>query len=214
MGSGLEDVPSPGSVGAGLQSNTRGVSEGGESSPRSLLCVLPRLAVELSRLELVVLADMLAGFASTSDGVANAESPKDPRHADSTPSRSFELVVEARGATIVLHEAAAFAEDPGPHTFVLNLGGACLHVGGREKSIDGNLAPLVTVSARDVCVHETLRCSLGGHLCTSVGERLNGPLLFFPGQRISACPVVEELPALGFVSTSAPSCTYLRTFVQ
>lgn len=201
MDSGLEDVPPPGSVGGGLQSDDCGVSEGGESSPRILLCVLPRLAVEVSRLELVVLADILAGFATPSDGVANA---------GATPSHSLEVVVEARGATVVLHEAAAFAEDPGPHSFVLNLGGACLHVGGSEKSIEGNPAPLVTVSAGDVCVHETLRCSLGGDLSTSTGGRLDGPLLFFPGKCMSAYPMVEDLPALGFVSrcTSASSRTY------
>lgn len=198
--SGLEDVPPAGSVGAGLQSDNCDLSEGDESSPRILLCVLPRLAVEVSRLELVVLADMLGGFTTASDDVANVGPPKGHTHTDVTPSHSLEVVVEARGATVVLHEAAAFAEDPGPHSFVLNLGGACLRVADREKLTEGNATPIVTMSAGDICVHETLRCSLGGHSCSSAGERVNGPLLFFPGKCISAHPMVQDLSALGFVS--------------
>lgn len=201
------DVPSPGSVSAG-QNDDCGVSEGGESSSRILLCVLPRLAVEVSRLELVLLADLLAGFATAFGGVANVESAKDRPHAGVTSSHSLEVMMEARGATVVLHEAAAFAEDPGPHTFVLNLGDASLHVGGREKSIEGNPTPLVTVSAGDVCVHETLRCS-HGQSCTSAGERVNGPLLFYPGKCMSAYPMVEDLQALGFVSCCASASSHV-----
>lgn len=203
--SGLEDVPPSGSFGGGLPSDGCGTAEGVESSPRILFFVLPRLAVELSRLELVVLADVLAGFAPRSDDVADMSSPRDHiPDANATPSHSLEVVVEARGATVVLHEAAAFAEDPGPHSFVLHLGGACLHVGGSEKSIEGNLAPLVTVSAGDICVHETLRCSQSDCSSTSGGRRINGPLLFFPGKGTSTYPMVEDLPQLGFVSVSAP----------
>ena len=206
MDSGLEDVPPSGSFGGGLPSDGCGAVEGVESSPRILFFVLPRLTVELSRLELVVLADVLAGFAPRSDGVADTSSPTDHiPGAEATPSDSLEVVVEARGATVVLHEAAAFAEDPGPHSFVLNLGGACLHVGGSEKSIEGNPAPLVTVSAGDVCVHETLRCSQSSRLHTSGGRRINGPILFLPGKSVSAYPMVEDLPPLGFVSASASS---------
>lgn len=213
MDSGLEDVPPSGSFGGGLASDGCGAAEGVESSPRILFCVLPRLAVELSRLELVVLADVLAGFAPRSDGVADTSSPRDNlSDADAAISLSFEVVVEARGATVVLHEAAAFAEDPGPHSFVLNLGGACLHVGGSDKSIEGSPAPLVTVSAGDVCVHETLRCSQSGRLRTSGGQRIDGPLLFFPGKSMSAYPMVEDLPALGFVSVSA-LCLHLCSLI-
>lgn len=206
VGSGLEGVPPPGSFGGGLPSDGFGATEGVESPPRILLCVLPRLAVEMSRLELVVLADILAGFASRPDGGADTHCPRDKiadADADATPPHSLEVVVEARGATIVLHEEAAFAEDPGPHSFVLNLGGACLHVGGSEKSIEGSPAPLVTVSAGDVCVHETLRCSQSDHLRTSRGRRIDGPLLFFPGKGMSTYPMVEDLQPLGFVSTAS-----------
>ncbi len=200
--SGLEDVPPPGSFGGRLSGDGCGVAEGGDHSPRVLLCVLPRLAVELSRLELVVLADVLAGFSPRPDSEPNTASPKDcPSHANG-PSASLEVIVEARGATVVLHEAAAFAEDPGPHSFVLNLGSACLHVGGNDKPVEGSPAPLVTVSAGDVCVHETLRCSLSGR-SHAQGKRVEGPLLFFPGNGLSDFPMVEDLPALGFVSVSA-----------
>lgn len=209
VGCGLGDVPPSGSFGGGLPSDGCGAAEGVEPSAHIVFFVLPRLAVELSRLELVVLADVLAGFASRSDGVADTSSTRDhlpdAPDADATPSHSLEVVVEARGATVVLHEAAAFAEDPGPYSFVLNLGGACLHVGGSEKSIEGNPAPLVTVSAGDVCVHETLRCSQNGRLRTPEGRRISGPLLFFPGTSLSAYPMVEDLPPLGFVSASASS---------
>lgn len=204
MDGGLEDVPPSGSFGAGLPSDGGVAPEGAESSPRILLFVLPRLAVELSRLELVVLADVLAGFGPRSDGVADVSSPRvDLPDADPALPHSLEVVVEARGATVVLHEAAAFAEDPGPHSFVLNLGGACLHVGGSDQSIEGCPAPLVTVSAGDICVYETLRCSRSGRLSTPGGRRINGPLLFFPGKGMSASPMVEELPPLGFVSVTA-----------
>ena len=204
VNSGLEDVPPSGSFGTGLPGDGCGGAEALDSSPRILFFVLPRLAVELSRLELVVLADVLAGFSPRPDGVADASSSRDhvsdAPDADATPPHSLEVVVEARGATVVLHEAAAFAEDPGPHSFVLNLGGACLHVGGSEKSIEGNPAPLVTVSSGDVCVHETLRCSQSGRRSTAEGQRMDGPLLFLPGKRMSAYPMVEDLSPLGFVS--------------
>lgn len=199
VGSGLEDVAPPGSFGERLPGGGCGVGERDEPSPRVLLCVLPRLAVELSRLELVVLADVLAGVSPRRDHEAGASSEDCPSYADGA-SKSLEVVVEARGATIVLHEAAEFAEDPGPHSFVLNLGSACLHVGGSDKPVEGSPAPLMTVSAGDLCVHETLRCPLSRRPRTSGGGRVDGPLLFFPGKRFSACPMVEDLPALGFVS--------------
>lgn len=196
--SGLDDPPPSGRFGEGLQDGDCDAPEGGESSTRILLCVLPRLAVELSRLEVVVLADILGGFVPRSEGAAGASPAKD---VGAAPVPSLEVVVEARGATVVLHEAAAFAEDPGPHSFVLSLGDACLRTGGgSEKSIDGSPAPLVTVLAGDVCVHENLRCSPEDRSSMSGEGRLSGPLLFLPGRDESAYPMVEDLPTLGFVS--------------
>ncbi|CBN78544.1 ATG2 Autophagy-related protein homolog [Ectocarpus siliculosus] len=195
--SGLDDHPPSGRFSEGLQDGDCHAPEGGESPTRILLCVLPRLAVELSRLEVVVLADILGGFAPRSEGAAGASPVED---VGAAPVHSLEVVVEARGATVVLHEAAAFAEDPGPHSFVLSLGDACLRTGGgSEKSIDGSPAPLVTVLAGDVCVHENLRCSPGDRSSMSGEGRLNGPLLFLPGRDESAYPMVEDLPTLGFV---------------
>lgn len=198
----MDDVPPAGGFGGGLQSDDCALAEGKESSPRILLCVLPRLAVELSRLELVVLADILASFAAPSKGAPSASPPPDHAEPSSAPVAPVEVVVEARGATVVLHEAAAFAEDPGPHSFVLNLGNACIHVGGgSDSSLEGNSAPLVTVSAGDVCVHETLRCSRDDRLGTSGGgPAVNGPLLFLPKRDMSAHLAVEDLPTFGFVS--------------
>ncbi|CAM9374638.1 unnamed protein product [Scytosiphon promiscuus] len=198
----LDDVPPAGSFGAGLQSDDCVLTEGEESSPRTLLCVLPRLAVELSRLELVVLADILTAFAAPAQDAPSATPPQDHAHPGTAPGSPVEVVVEARGATVVLHEAAAFAEDPGPHSFVLNLGNACIHVGGgsSDKTLEGNSAPLVTVSAGDVCVHETLRFSRDDRFGASAGGPVvSGPLLFLPGRDGSVHPTAEDLPAFGFV---------------
>lgn len=170
------------------------------SPPHVLLCDLPRLAVELSRLELVVLADLVAGLsgpaepeptcARTQDNFAEADG--------STSPAALEVVVEAHGATIVLHEAAAFAEDPGSHSYVLNLGKARLHLGGDEISDEHHSAPLVTVSSADACVHETLRSSPDGSV--SARDQFM-PLLFRSGGDGSAIyPLMEDLPRLGFVS--------------
>lgn len=196
-----------GSFGGGLQGDDSLVAEGEESSPRILLCVLPRLAVELSRLELVVLADLLAAFAAPPQGVPPPNPPLDHTQTCTAPAPPVEVVVEARGATIVLHEAAAFAEDPGPHSFVLNVGNACIQVGGgSDKSLEGCSAPLVTVSAGDVCVHETLRCSRDVRFGTSGGRlAANKPLLLLPRRDASAHPTVEDLQALGYVSIFFPS---------
>lgn len=198
--SGLGDVPPPVRFGGGLQCGDSNAIDGRESSPHVLLCDLPCLSVELSRLELVVLADILAGFAPPPEEMPVVSSSEDFSENDQTLPMELEVLVEARGATIVLHEAAAFAEDPGPHSFVLNLGNACLHLGRRDKSTEGCPTPLVTISSGDLCVHETLR-----HCCDD-GEdgggrgRITGPLLFLPGRNLSAHPLMDDLPTLGFVS--------------
>lgn len=189
--------------------------------PHILLCELPCLAVELSRLELVVLADILVGLSSPADSAsADAGAHDDLDKAGGLVAPSvLEVLVEARGATIVLHEAAEFAEDPGPHSYVLNLGTACLHLGGDGKSDEQHPAPMVTVSSADACVHETLRSPHDD------GSRLLqgniAPLLFRAGEDASsAYPTVEDLRGLGFVSTTVgnrKSSTYnsrqQRTFV-
>lgn len=201
---GLGDVPPPVRFGGGLQRGDTGAIDGKESSPKVLLCDLPCLTVELSRLELVVLADMLAGFAPPPNEMPVVSSAADSSEAADAPLPiALEVLVEASGATIVLHEAAAFAEDPGPHSFVLNLGSACLHLGRRDNSIQGCPAPLVTISSGDLCVHETLRRCLDG--CGDEGGRgrITGPLLFLPGRSMSAHPSMDDLPILGFVSVSS-----------
>lgn len=169
--------------------------------PHVLLCDLPRLAVELSRLELVVLADLVAGLSGPTKPVpADAVAFDDLAEADGRAAPTvLEVLVEARGATIVLHEAAAFAEDPGPHSYVLNLGKACLHLGGDGKSDEQHSAPMVTVSSADACVHETLRSAHGGGSRVVRGQFT--PLLFRGGADGSAVyPLVEDLPGYGFVS--------------
>ncbi|CAM9161574.1 unnamed protein product, partial [Hapterophycus canaliculatus] len=140
-------------------------------------------------------------FAAPSQGVPAATPPQDHVQTSTAKGPPVEVVVEARGATIVLHEAAAFAEDPGPHSFVLNLGNACVQVGGgSDKSVEGSSAPLVTVSAGDVCVHETLRCPQGDRFGASVGGlAVNGPLLFLPRKDVSTRLAVEDLQTFGFV---------------
>lgn len=213
--SGLADVPPPVRFGGGLQCGDTGAIDGQESSPHVLLCDLPCLTVELSRLELVVLADILAGFAPPPDEMPVVGSAADSSEAADAPLPvALEVLVEASGATIVLHEATAFAEDPGPHSFVLNLGSACLHLGKRDNSIQGCPAPLVTISSGDLCVHETLRRCFDD--CGHGGERgrVTGPLLFLPGKSLSAHPSMDDLPTLGFVSVSAvPKCAS-RTHVH
>lgn len=199
--SGLGDVPPPVRFGGGLQCGDTGATDGQESSPHVLLCDLPCLTVELSRLELVVLADILAGFAPPPDETPVVGFSEDSSEAtDAALPSELEVLVEASGATIVLHEAAAFAEDPGPHSFVLNLGSACLHLGRRDNSVQGCPAPLVTISSGDLCVHETLRRCLDG--CRDGGGRgrITGPVLFLPGRSLSAHPSMDDLPTLGFVS--------------
>lgn len=197
MDSGLGEVPPP--VGFGdEQGGESGVIEEDSSSHQVLLCALPRVAVELSRLELVVLADILAGLSSPPD-----DSRDDVTNSDKAPSRppaALEVLIEARGATIVLHEAAAFAEEPGPHSYVLNLGSACLHLGGSNKSVQGRPQPFVTVSSGDACVHETLRRSANDGSKLSGLERIAGPLLFLPGKEVLVYLAIEDLPKIGFVS--------------
>lgn len=174
--------------------------------PHVLLCDLPRLAVELSRLELVVLADLVAGLSGPAESVpTNARTHDKLAEADgSTAPAALEVIVEARGATIVLHEAAAFAEDPGPHSYVLNLGKACLHLGGDGTSDEHHSAPLVTVSSADACVHETLRGSHNGSLAARDQFM---PLMFRSGGDGSAIyPLMEDLPRLGFVSVPCAMC--------
>lgn len=213
MDSGLGEVRPPVSFCRGRQGDGSGTSEGQTSSPPVLLCDLPRLVVELSRLELVVLADILAGLFAPSEDMAVGGSSSDNAQADVASPNPLEVLVEARGATIVLHEAAAFAEDPGPHSYVLNLGGACLHLGGSERTVEGRPSPLVTVSSGDTCVHETLRRSVDDRSSASGRRRIAEPLLFLPYRDVSTCPSVEDLPILGFVSGFSPVrvCSAQRT---
>ena len=186
----------------------------GESfSPMVLRCDLPRLAVELSRLEVVVLADILGGLSprvNDTPSVRSTTTSPDVGVEISAPL-SVEVMLEVRGATIVLHEAELFAEEPGPHSYVLNLGSACLRIGKCDKSVEGHPVPLVTVSSRDACVHETLRCyeddersSPSGLSSLSSGARgpKVGPLLFLPGRTASVHPSMDGLASIGFVSRS------------
>lgn len=180
-------------------------SDSGKNQPDSnvLLCVLPRLNLELSRLEVVVLADMLQGLLQRPDPVS-ADEHKTLDDLDSgtevSASTSVEVLVEARGATFVLHEAAAYAEDPGPHSFILNLGDACLRLGGNGISdAKEKPAPLFSLSSGDVCLHETLRISRDGRSRFPHGQ-LTAPVLFRPGDASYLCPSVEDIPGLGFVS--------------
>lgn len=214
MDSGLGDVPPPVGFDGGRRREECGFTEVQRSSPYILLFDLPRLTVELSRLELVVLADILAGFAQPSDNAALGGSSKDYPQPDVSPPTPLEVVVDVCGATIVLHEAAAFAEDPGPHSFFLNLGNASVHLGGSETSVEGSPAPLVTVSSGDVGVHETLRRSLDDGSGLSGGGRITGPLLFLPGQSVSAYPSLEDLPALGFVSGNGPPTIFSSSCIR
>lgn len=179
----------------------------GEDLPsgNAILLEIPRLAVELSRLEVVVLADILSGL-STPPGNTPARNqgtmplPLEDEEKLARPSTT-EVLVETQGATIVLHEAGAYAEDPGPHSFVLNLGNARLHFGGNTKpGQEEQSAPMVAVSSGDLSLHETLRASRDGRSQFPLGQ-LAGPVLFRPGQDGSSShPLMEELPALGFVS--------------
>lgn len=175
-------------------------------SSKTLLCELPCVAVELSRLEVVVLADILSGLSTPTESVSDArcESPcsSDGGNAASSPGR-IEVHIEARGATIVLHEAMAFAEEPGPYSFVLNLGDACLHIGG-GAGLDQqhHPAPMVTVSSGDIDLHETLRSC--GHARPHFPRgQFTGPLLFpSQGDGSSRHSCMEDLPGFGFVSIS------------
>lgn len=172
-----------------------------------ILCDLPRLALELSRLELVVLVDILGALSPPTDSPPARSAPL---HVDKRSS-SLVVLVEARGATVVLHEAAAFAEEPGPHSYVLNLGSASLRLGGGdEASVEGHPAPLVTVSSGDACVHEIVRHSVDDGDRTIPSRRGQGdtnrkiaPLLFLPGHTVSIYPSTEDLASIGFVSISS-----------
>lgn len=207
----LGEVPSTASYGRGRHGDEVDSTDGHSSSHKILLCHLPRLGVELSRLELVVLADILAGLSPTptdaSVCVPLAGDPQCLHQENEAPTGALEVLVEARGATIVLHEAAAFAEDPGPHSYVLNLGNACLHLGGSEICVDGHAAPMVTVSSGDVCVHETLRRPREERSSVPGRRQITEPLIFLPGRNVSAYPSVEDLSTLGLVSFVFPIAT-------
>lgn len=185
------------------QDHESDIAGGQMCPPHILLCQLPFLAVELSRLELVVLADILAQLSSSADSSSAGTRAHDDFTEASGPTASgvIEVLVEARGATIVLHEAVEFAEDPGPHSYVLNLGNASLHLGGDWKSDQQHPAPMVTVSSADACVHETLRSPHDGASPFLQGNIM--PLLFQSGEDASSVyPVVEDLRGLGFVSAT------------
>lgn len=200
MDSGLGEVPPPLSFGQ-EQGSVSGVPEQQRLSHQVVLCSIPCLAVELSRLELVVLTDILGGLSRPCDDMAAAEvSLGGNPQLDAAPPPALEVIVEAHGTTIVLHEAAAYAEEPGPHSFVLNFGSACLCVGGNNKFMRGSPAPLVTVSSGDACIYETLRGPCEDPFDASDRKRVNGPLLFLPGNNVPTYPSVEDLPKLGFVS--------------
>lgn len=124
-------------------------------------------------------------------------------------STTLEVLVEVRGATIVLHEATEFAEDPGPHSFVLNLGSASLYLGGSDKAVEGP-APLVTVSSGDVCVYESLRQPRDRSDSRREGV-ITGPLLFPPERGVTTYPSPEDLELLDFVSGSRPPHAYRLT---
>lgn len=215
MESSLGEVPPTVSYGRGRHGNDLDMTEGRTSSHQILLCDLPRLGVELSRLELVVLADILAGLApptaDASAGVPLSGDSQRLKEADEAPTGALEVLVEARGATVVLHEAAAFAEDPGPHSYVLNLGNACLHIGGSSSAFDGHASPMVTVSSGDVCVHETLRRPRDERSRVPGRRQITEPLLFLAGSNMSAYPSVEDLSMLGFVSFVFPVAGHITT---
>lgn len=207
MESGLGEGPPTASFRGERPSQQANATEAKRASSSMVLCDLPRLALELSRLELVVLVDILAALSPPAGSPSSAKSA--PLHVvkrDSAPSSSLEVLVEARGASVVLHEATAFAEEPGPHSYVINLGSASLQLGGGEESDEGHPAPLVTVSSGDACVHEILRRSLDDDRLTPSRrgqDRKNrkiAPLLFLPGQTVSIYPSTEDLASIGFVS--------------
>lgn len=204
MDSGLGEGPPTASFRGERSSQEANTAEAASSS--MVLCDLPRLALELSRLELVVLVDILAALSPPARSA--------PLDVDKQSS-SLEVLVEARGASVVLHEAAAFAEEPGPHSYVLNLGSASLQLGGvqlggGEESVEGHPAPLVTVSSGDACVHEILRPSVGDGRTIPSRRGQDGtnrkiaPLLFLPGHTVSIYPSTEDLASIGFVSSMIP----------
>lgn len=204
--SGLNESTPPVTFGGHRQNVASDVARGNMSTPHVLFCCLPRLAVELSRLELVVLADILGTISPPSDSCSAVDSAGVPDNFGgekvAAGHTAFEVLVEAHGATIVLHEAVAFAEDPGPHSYVLNLGSACLHLDGEAKSDRQHPTPMLTVSSGDVCVHEILRSS-GDSRSRLPHGTFAGPLLFHDGKDTSLrCPSMEDLPGLGFVSAT------------
>lgn len=163
--------------------------------------------MELSRLELVVLADMLVGLSVGTDAgsadVSTASTAGDSDESASERSCAVEMLVEAHAATVVLHEAVAFAENPGPHSFVLNMSSTRLHLGGGRRLMEGQPDPMINMSAGDLCVHETLREPRDDSKSSSP-EWGFGPMLFArTGDEIPNYPAAEDLAHMGFVSTVA-----------
>ncbi|CAM9138705.1 unnamed protein product, partial [Choristocarpus tenellus] len=186
--------PSDGGSEERLRGDLAEDSEGGEKPSSSMLwIVLPSLAVELSRLEYVVLVDLISAImtppnCTIRDKPGSVYPVGDTHDTDPDPSQPLEVLVEADGATLVLHEAKAFAESPGPYSFVLNLCGARVHLtgGGNGVGEDNGVVngvvngPSVTLSSRDLSLHEALLCENGSY--TERKGPIMTPIMFSGGE--------------------------------